>query len=164
MHLITKEKRKLEELIVSLLRIVWKGSWAPIKEQSGEHKRFLSLSHWPSNCVLLDGWPMRKKLFVKFTGLGAYILRLTRKSWSSIVWKRIRWKHLIDLQISFHLSSKHMIRRSASSISCRRIPILSIIGIIKKKINLPMIGLESSLQTGNAFLTGWSSPWNTSCH
>jgi len=47
-----------------------------------------------------------------------------------------------------------MIRRSASSISCRRIPILSIIGIIKKKINLPMIGLESSFQTGNAFLTG----------
>jgi hypothetical protein len=42
-----------------------------------------------------------------------------------------------------------MIRRSASSISCRRIPILSIIGIIKKKINLPMIGLESSFQTGN---------------
>ena len=43
---------------------------------------------------------------------------------------------------------------SASSISCRRIPILSIIGIIKRKHNLPMIGLESSFQTGNGLHGG----------
>lgn len=85
-------------------------------------------------------------------------LRLTVNSWPGIDGLSV------DSSISCTPSIGQEVNRgSASSISCRRIPILwaGHKGLSYKPTVHEKIGIQG---TGNAFLTGWSSPWNTSCH